>query len=143
MEAGIEEGRFLIVTAAVVFDCDGSVFVAQRQHSKHLGMYWEFPGGKAEQGETLEECLRREMEEEFSVTLDVGARVFMVDQPYEDIDVRLCALRAKIASGEPTANEHGDTRWVPVGDLLALELAPADIILARGLAERLAPSGSD
>ncbi len=138
VEEAIEAGRFLVVTAAVILDGDGRAFVAQREHSKHLGMYWEFPGGKAETGETLEQCLRREMEEEFSVALDVGARVFMVDQHYEETDIRLCALEAQIASGELTANEHGDARWIQVRELPSLDLAPADIVLARAVAERLA-----
>jgi len=136
VEKAIEAGLFLVVTAAVILDGDGRVFVAQRDHSKHLGMHWEFPGGKAKPRETLEECLMREMEEEFSVTVEIGPRVFMVDQHYDEAEVRLCALEAKVVSGELTANEHGDTQWAHVEDLPSLDLAPADVALARGIAER-------
>jgi len=82
------------------------------------------------------------MEEESSVAVEVGPRVFMVDQHYDETDVRLCALEAKTVSEELTAIEHGDARWIHVRDLSSLDLAPADIILARGMTMRVRGGGS-
>ena len=136
VEESIKAGRFCVVTACVILDGRGRVFVAERGHSKHLGLHWEFPGGKVEAGETLEACLAREMEEEFSAALMIGPRVFMVDHRYDHVDIRLCALEATVVSRELVPNEHRDVRWIRIEELLSLELAPADLTIAEAMATR-------
>ena len=82
------------VAAAVVLRRDGDVLLAQRPPGKVYAGYWEFPGGKLEQGESVEAALRRELQEEIGVT--IGAvhpwKVEMVDYPHALVRLNFCKV---------------------------------------------------
>jgi len=134
VEAALDDGRLLVVTAAVITDGTGRVLVAERERSAHGGRAWEFPGGKVEPGETLGACLQREIEEELAVRLGSPVRFYMVDHTYERFDIRLCTLTATIRDGRLALRDHLDVRWVPAAHVDRLALSGADVDVARILA---------
>ncbi len=133
VEAAIDEKRLKVVTAAIIWDDAGRMLVAQRKHGQPLGSKWEFPGGKAEKGETLEECLEREIQEEMGIKIAVVGRVVMVDQKYPNLDIRLCAMKAKIVTGDLNLHDHEKVMWVDPKKLLDIDLTPADQEIVKAL----------
>ncbi len=100
------------VTAAVTLRADGRVLVAQRMPDDLLGGLWEFPGGKREEGETLVECLVREMQEEMAVQVAVGEEVAVVEHAYTHFRITLHAFCCRLVDGELRCLECADFRWV-------------------------------
>lgn len=86
------------VTAAII-EKDGKFLIAKRKKGKHLENKWEFPGGKVELGESHEECLARELEEEFGVITGIAEFVAEGLFDYGDVKIRLLGYRAKYISG--------------------------------------------
>ena len=123
-----------IVVVAAVIERDGAILCARRKAGGETGGRWEFPGGKVEPGETREGALRREIDEELSLRVTVGAPVMTVEHRYESFSISLHAYEATAREGEPIPREHQELRWLPRGDLRALDWAPAD----RPVAELLA-----
>jgi mutator protein MutT len=114
-----------IVVAAAVIEDQGRFFVTRRQKGVHLEGFWEFPGGKCEANESLEDCLRRELKEELGVDATIGEEVFTVTHDYPDRSVELhflsCALRRS-----PVPLLGQEMRWVASADLGSLSFPPAD-----------------
>lgn len=81
-QTGDNSMQYIDVTAAILFR-DSKVLIAKRKGGKHLGGKWEFPGGKVEPGETPEECLARELEEEF----DIKARIDLISYDLAEADI--------------------------------------------------------
>ncbi len=120
------------VTAAIMLK-DDKVFIAQRRAGDRLAFKWEFPGGKLESGETPEECLHREMKEEFGIEVSVGKFFAESIYTYRHGTIRLVAYLTDWRSGDLQPTDHRDCRWVTIEDLASYELAPADTPLAEKL----------
>lgn len=133
VEEAIESTRLKVVTAAVIEDQEGRVLIAKRKHDQYLGSKWEFPGGKVEKGETLPICLSREISEELGIQISEPRPFFMVDYKYPTFDIRLCALKASIVGGELRPTDHEEVRWILLGQLLTLDLAQADVEIAKAI----------
>jgi mutator protein MutT len=120
------------VTAAILIRGD-KVFIGQRKAGKRMAHMWEFPGGKLEDGETLQECLAREMQEELGV--QVVVREFFGESVYdhEHGTIRLLAYFVDWTGGEMSPMEHQDCKWVPFDDLENYEFVPADRPLVQKL----------
>ena len=135
-----KDEQTLLVTALVIADGD-RVLVARRGQGRHLAGYWEFPGGKIEEGESPEECLRRELSEELEVEVDVGELLCRSRHSHDDRTIMLLAYEARLSSG-PAAhvrlrlNSHDAVRWLTVPELLETRLAPADRPIAEHLLAR-------
>ena len=114
----------IVVTAAVV-ERDDAFLVTRRQRGVHLEGYWEFPGGKCEAGESLAECLRRELREELDTDATVGEEIFTVTHDYPDRSVELHFLSCRLL-GEPRPLLGQDMRWVLRAELTSLRFPPAD-----------------
>ena len=119
------------VVAALIWQ--GNKFmICQRPVHKARGLLWEFVGGKVELGETKEQALVRECQEELSVTLAVGDVFMDVVHEYPDLTVHLTLFNATIAEGEPQKLEHNDIRWITPSEIPNYDFCPADEeILAR------------
>ena len=114
----------IVVTAAIVED-HGRYFVTRRLKGAHLEGLWEFPGGKIEAGESLEDGLRRELKEELGIEVAVGEEVFTVTHGYEDRSVELHFLACRFLNA-PVPLLGQEMRWVPREELKSLEFPPAD-----------------
>ena len=114
----------IIVTAAVIQRGD-EFLVTRRQRGVHLAGYWEFPGGKQDPGESLEDCLRREIREELDADVTIGSRLLSCAHEYPSRIVELHFFEAELR-GEPTAMLGQEMRWVARGDLKSLQFPPAD-----------------
>jgi len=113
------------VVAALIWQ--GNKFmICQRPANKARGLLWEFVGGKVEPGETKEQALIRECQEELAVTLSVGDVFMDVVHEYPDLTVHLTLLNATIAEGEPQKLEHNDIRWIAPSEISSYEFCPAD-----------------
>ena len=119
------------VVAALIWK-NNKFMICQRPAHKARGLLWEFVGGKVEPGETKEQALIRECQEELAVTLSV-CDVFMdVTHEYPDLTVHLMLFNATIAEGEPQKLEHNDIQWITSNEIPNYEFCPADEeILAR------------
>ncbi|QIW19550.1 (deoxy)nucleoside triphosphate pyrophosphohydrolase [Bacillus thuringiensis] len=115
------------VVGAVIFNEKNEILCALRSPTMSLPNYWEFPGGKVDEGETPQEALVREIKEELSCWITVGEKIEEVEHEYENIVVYLATYKAYIESGVPKALEHAELKWVHVNNLLELKWAPADI----------------
>ena len=114
------------VVAALIWDKD-KFMICQRPVYKARGLLWEFVGGIVEEGETKEQALVRECQEELSVTLSVGDVFMDVVHEYPDITVHLTLFNATIAEGVPQKLEHNDIRWISVSEIDNYNFCPADI----------------
>ena len=124
-----------LVTAAIIRDGE-NVLVVRRGPGEKLAGYWEFPGGKVELPETLQECLERELFEELDIATKVTKVVAVSDYKYDNGAIKLVALEAEILHGEITLSVHDKLRWLTPSEILELKLAPADIPIAQALLEK-------
>jgi len=105
------------VAAAVTWR-DGRLLIAQRPLHGLLGGLWEFPGGKLEPGETLPECLERELREEMDIQVDVGRQLAVVRHAYTHFRVTVHAFECRYRSAQdPSSIGVRDWRWVTLADL--------------------------
>lgn len=118
------------VVAALIWDRD-KFMICQRPAHKARGLLWEFAGGKVEPGETREQALIRECQEELAITLDVGEVFMDVTHEYPDLTVHLTLFHATIQKGIPQKLEHNDIRWITVGEIDQYEFCPADVEILR------------
>ena len=124
------------VVAALIWDKD-KFMICQRPATKARALLWEFVGGKVESGETKEQALIRECQEELAVTLNVGREFMAVMHEYPDISVHLTLFNATIAEGVPQKLEHNDIRWITVNEISQYKFCPADeVILHRLCADK-------
>ena len=113
------------VVAALIWDND-KFMICQRPAHKARGLLWEFVGGKVEPGETKEQALIRECQEELAVILSVGDVFMEVVHAYPDITVHLTLFHATIAEGAPQKLEHNDIRWISPAQIPEYAFCPAD-----------------
>ena len=124
----------ILVTAAII-EKNSRIFAARRKAGVHLAGYWEFPGGKIEEGESKEECLARELWEEFGIRCIVGDFFAESTYDYQTKIVRLFSFRVQHLSGTFQCRDHDQIIWLPAQELLSLKWAPADIPLVKKLQE--------
>ncbi|MCM3322253.1 (deoxy)nucleoside triphosphate pyrophosphohydrolase [Cytobacillus kochii] len=122
------------VVGAIIENEKYEIFCALRSPEMSLANYWEFPGGKIEEGETPEQALEREIQEEFSCLIQVGSKVEDTVYEYENVIVRLETYKAELKKGQPTALEHAATKWVTREEITNLNFAPADIPAVKKIA---------
>ena len=122
------------VVAALIWD-ENRFLACQRPAHKARGLLWEFVGGKVEPGETSEQALIRECQEELAVTVAVQDVFMEVDHVYPDLTVHLTLFNASIAEGIPQKIEHNDLRWITVEEIDQYEFCPADEEILRRLKE--------
>ena len=122
------------VVAALIWD-EKRFLACQRPVHKARGLLWEFVGGKVEPGETKEQALIRECQEELAVTVAVQDVFMEVDHVYPDLTVHLTLFNASISEGVPQKIEHNDLHWITVEEIDQYEFCPADEEILRRLKE--------
>jgi 8-oxo-dGTP diphosphatase len=113
------------VTAAIM-NHDGRLLIAKRKATARLPHLWELPGGKIEPGETPQECLRRELMEEFAIGVTVNEFVGAHIHTYDFGTVELLVFRVTWETGNLVLNDHAEIRWVFAQELDQFDFAPAD-----------------
>ena len=118
---------------------DGCLLITRRPENKMLGGLWEFPGGKQESGETLEQCLVREIKEELGVDIDVGKGFISVKHAYSHFSITLHTFHCQLRNGEPRNIGVDDFAWVAPPDLRKHAFPRADIKIIEELANTQSP----
>ena len=113
------------VVAAIIIKND-KYFIAQRNRNKHMGLSWEFPGGKVEKGETFEIALKREIKEELNIDININKKLGEENYKDDKINVKLHYLLCSHTSGEIYLNEHEDSAWVSKEEFKNYEFAEGD-----------------
>ena len=114
--------------AAGLIMCDGMILIGQRKHGKSLEYKWEFPGGKLEKGETLEQCLARELMEEMKLEIFVREPFVTSSYDYDFGTIVLHSFWATCKSQDvPVVLEHEQYKWVNPRDIRDYDFAPADL----------------
>jgi len=117
-----------VEVVAAVIERDGRLLITRRREGTHLSGLWEFPGGKPEPGEALEDALRREIREELDAAVNVGERIETVDWEYPDKRVSLVFFRC-VVEGEPRPVEGQEMAWVRPAELARYAFPAADAVL--------------
>lgn len=130
------------VVAALLWQ--GDRFLAcQRPAHKARGLLWEFVGGKVEPGESKQEALIRECQEELGVTVSVGEVYLEVTHAYPDLTIHLTLFQASLLEGTPQPLEHRQLRWITPAEIPEYPFCPADeVILEKLLAEDAEAKGA-
>jgi 8-oxo-dGTP diphosphatase len=123
------------VTAAVIIR-EGKLLIAQRAAGDRFGGRWELPGGKVEPGESLAECLRRELAEELGVEAEVGVELGAVRHGDGDGGIELHALHVRALRGELRRRAHDEIRWVAPAEWDRYDFLEADRALFETLRRR-------
>ncbi len=121
------------VTAAVIRR-NGRLLIAQRPLGGRLGGLWEFPGGKVEPGETLPQCLRREIKEELGIRIKVGEPIISIDHAYTHFKITLHAFECEFVSGQAQALQVEDFKWVRMSELKKYAFAKTDLRIISAIA---------
>jgi 8-oxo-dGTP diphosphatase len=128
-------GPALRFVAAALIVRDGEVLIGQRRPDQPMARLWEFPGGKIEAGESPEQALARELEEELGIQAIIGPRVTRVRHNYRHggaVDLQFFAVHE--FSGELQNRIYHEVRWVKLEELPGYEFLAADRGLIRDLA---------
>jgi 8-oxo-dGTP diphosphatase len=122
------------VTAAIILR-NNHVLMTRRSQDQRLGGFWEFPGGKVEGGESLEECLVREIKEELNLKVSIDQKSFESIHHYDSGSIKLISFKCSIMSGTIKLSVHDQYQWIPISEVTSCKLAPADLPIAQKLME--------
>ncbi|MEO8445026.1 MAG: 8-oxo-dGTP diphosphatase MutT [Gammaproteobacteria bacterium] len=128
------ERGLIRVAAGVLRDASGRVLIAQRPAGGHVGGYWEFPGGKLQDGETPDQALVRELQEELGVTVESALLFMSYRHTYPERVVELHVFLVSGYAGDPRGVEGQPLRWVALDELPSAGLLEADLPIAEALA---------
>lgn len=127
----------MIEVTAGIINKNKKVLIARRAPHKHLGGYWEFPGGKIEKNETPENCLTRELFEELGIKVHVDAFFMQNEHDYGEKQILLKAFFCTYLEGEIQLNDHDCIEWIDIRDFEKYNFAPADIPFIKTLIKTL------
>jgi len=123
----------VVQVAAGLIVREGRYLIARRKIGTHLGGLWEFPGGKCEPGESLEDCLRRELREELGIDVSAPVHFRTIRHEYPEKIVELHFFRCAVSRGEALALDCEEIRWVVPDEMTDYEFPPADRPLIEAL----------
>lgn len=106
-----------IIGVAVIWNHEKQILIDRRLPQGAMGGLWEFPGGKIEVGETIEECIKREIAEELGIEIAVGEHLITIDHTYSHLRVTLTVHHCGYLQGVPQAIECDEIRWVSLDEL--------------------------
>ena len=122
-----------MIGVAVIWNDAGQILIDRRKPNGLLGGLWEFPGGKVELGETIPDCIQREIQEELGIEIEVGDRLIIIDHTYSHFHVTLNVHHCKHLSGEPQPLQCDEIRWVELADLDSYPFPKANLQIIEAL----------
>jgi mutator protein MutT len=120
------EAKQSIRVVACIIEREGAFLITQRKKESHLGHLWEFPGGKIEGGESLEDCAVRECEEELGIDVRPGILVDECIHDYPEVRVHLYFMKCDLIAGTPEALDCADWTWATPAEFDTYSFPEAD-----------------
>jgi 8-oxo-dGTP diphosphatase len=124
------------IGVAVIWNRAGQILLDRRKIGGTMGGLWEFPGGKIEPGETVEQCIVREIQEELAIEITVGEHLISINYTYPTFHLTLFVYHCQHISGVPQPIESEEIRWVNISDLDNYEFPAANQAIIQALADR-------
>ena len=124
------------IGVAVINNQQGKILIDRRKETGEMGGLWEFPGGKIEVGETIEECIKREVKEELDIEVIVGARLTTITHAYKTFNVTLYVHNCQHLSGTPQPLECEEIHWVEPAQMNRYQFPQANIQIIKLLQQR-------
>jgi 8-oxo-dGTP diphosphatase len=121
------------IGVAVIWNQAGQISIDKRKAGGAMGGLWEFPGGKIEAGETVAECIFREIREELGIEIVVGEHLISIDHTYPTFQLTLIVHHCQHISGIPQPIESDEVRWVNVNDLENYEFPAANVEIIQAI----------
>lgn len=125
----------IVVTAAIIRE-NGKILITKRPEGTHLEGMWEFPGGKREEEETLEQCIEREIKEELGIEVRPEKLLLTVTHEYKTKIVDLHIFECSIVKGTPAPMEGQGMKWARPGELSSYTFPPPDIKIIEFLCQK-------
>lgn len=124
--------KLITTVAGVIRNEKGEVLCTLRDKGKYeyVSLKWEFPGGKVEEGETQQQTLARELQEELEIDVEIGDFFYQVEHDYPDFHLSMAVYECKLISSELKMNVHKGIKWLQPKDMMELDWAAADIPVA-------------
>ncbi|WP_341526513.1 8-oxo-dGTP diphosphatase MutT [Nostoc sp. UHCC 0302] len=116
-----------IIGVAVIWNDQEQILIDRRRPEGVMGGLWEFPGGKIEPGETIKECILREIYEELGIVIEVEEHLITIDHTYTDLRVTLTVHHCRHVTGIPQPLECDEIRWVSLEELEQFVFPKANI----------------
>ena len=123
------------VVAAIIVQ-DGTILSTQRGHGEFAG-WWEFPGGKIEPGETPEEALVREIQEELGATVAIDKLLTVVDYDYPTFHLHMHCFICHVEEGDLELHEHSAASWLDAKSIDSVNWLPADVAVIEQIKEEV------
>ncbi|MDY6897325.1 MAG: 8-oxo-dGTP diphosphatase MutT [Cyanobacteriota bacterium] len=127
-----------VIGVAVIWNDKKQILIDRRRPEGAMGGLWEFPGGKIEPGETIEECIKREIDEELAIDIEIGEHLITIDHTYTDLRVTLTVHECHHLQGVPQALECDEIRWVNLEQLEQFDFPAANFQIIAALKEKVA-----
>jgi A/G-specific adenine glycosylase len=121
------------IGVAVILNSQNQILIDRRRQEGLLGGLWEFPGGKIEPGETVEDCIHREIQEELGIEIAVGDRLITIDHTYTNFQVTLNVHLCRHLSGEPQPLECDEICWVTLDEIEQYPFPKANLQIIEAL----------
>lgn len=122
-----------LIGVAAIWNDQQQILIDRRRQDGLLGGLWEFPGGKLEPGETVEDCIKREILEELGIQIEVGEHLITIDHAYTHFNVTLIVHCCRHISGEPQPIECDEVRWVTLNELDQYPFPKANVEIINAL----------
>lgn len=119
------------VSAAIIIK-DNKIFVTQRGYGEFKD-WWEFPGGKIEEGETPEECLKREIKEELKADINIDKYLCIVEYDYPNFHLKMECFICSLIDGHLELVEAEDAKFITKDQLDNIDFLPADLLVVKEL----------
>ncbi|GAB1538112.1 hypothetical protein NUACC21_07700 [Scytonema sp. NUACC21] len=133
MNEAISPPPHKIIGVAIIRNDLGQILIDRRRSEGVMGGLWEFPGGKVEPNETVQECIKREIHEELGIEIEVGKHLLTIDHTYTHLRVNLTVHECRHLSGIPQPLECDEVRWVNLDELETFTFPEANVQIIEAL----------